>query len=847
MNSIKSLILRLAMVFVILGMILPVNSFGQSLAKLNDPYPGAGIMTAGDLWETFLPSWAGSNYQEIKDDPNRSHTLIRVGNLERQWSSPTQMYPSGDDIHIPWKQIIEMIEYTPGINNFTTSTDPRAKDYVYGFETTKLNLPAPYNVRVKTATANWVDPNTRSQQLYESSGPTNLGLYVKVRARQWTINHANVNDFIALEIELTNTGILDADGNGTPEKTNNRINCLVLNMRSEPINSMSNSTAGTRGTNGWFTGPTTGYDGSPDADGYPWDVPVNFTGPAPAGLTETRTFTTPSGKQASILWAPNGARDLGNTMVPRRYYQDIYTGHQWIAAKKGALPTGGSSFSQEDKKTIYDSPPVGAGPQRGWYTSVSRGYGNDDHFAHINHILSMGAFYANGGRIFDANQITNGLTPDPNYFDITKPFIAGNPLSFVGIAKPEGQRGRPDGSMKYSNQWTQNWERNNPNPADDWTEGYSRGHGFDGDFYVGIGPFSLEPGETMNLVLVEYGGFRLQGVRQARKSAQWAYDNNWNVPQPPPMPHIKIEPSVDVKVNVKWDNVAESAADFAGYKIYRVTAFPRVNSLELGRRVMDHYHEQTVEKPTDAQLAALGVPNNPNISAPANFYQQQTTGPWGPWKLVKNIPKAQLNNYLNPGSDAGQYKYVFKDTDDLVQFGFTYWYYVAAYDNESGSIGGKPFTSLETHRINWNGSTGLWQGTYSFATASPFFPKTLEGLRNIGANYVLSAPLAPASALADGSLKIRVKPNPYKLQALHDVNLEHKILFFNLPTGTRITILDVSGQVIDVLEFNGTNPNDGTVFWDMFSKDGVEVTSGLYIYVAEYPGGKQVGHFSILR
>lgn len=313
------------------------------------------------------------------------------------------------------------------------------------------------------------------------------------------------------------------------------------------------------------------------------------------------------------------------------------------------------------------------------------------------------------------------------------------------------------------------------------------------------------------------------------------------------MPSIKVEPSVDVKVNIKWDNVAETAPDFAGYKVYRVTAFPRVNSLQVGRRIMERYHEQTTENPTDAQLAALGMPNNPNISAPANYYQPQTTGPWGPWKLVKNIPKAQLASYLNNGSDAAQYKYLFKDTNELVQFGFTYWYYVAAYDNESGSIGGKPFTSLETHRINWNGSSGLWQGTYHFATASPFFPKTLDGLSKIGANYVLSAPLASPKSLVDGTLKIRVKPNPYKLQALHDVNLEHKILFFNLPTGTRITILDVSGQVIDVLEFTGTNPNNGTIFWDMFSKDGVEVTSGLYIYVAEYPGGKQVGHFSVLR
>ena len=60
-------------------------------------------------------------------------------------------------------------------------------------------------------------------------------------------------------------------------------------------------------------------------------------------------------------------------------------------------------------------------------------------------------------------------------------------------------------------------------------------------------------------------------------------------------------------------------------------------------------------------------------------------------------------------------------------------------------------------------------------------------------------------------------------------------------------LADVSGQVIAVLQFDGTTPFDGTLFWDMFSKDGIEVTSGLYIYVAEGNGGSQTGHFAILR
>lgn len=69
----------------------------------------------------------------------------------------------------------------------------------------------------------------------------------------------------------------------------------------------------------------------------------------------------------------------------------------------------------------------------------------------------------------------------------------------------------------------------------------------------------------------------------------------------------------------------------------------------------------------------------------------------------------------------------------------------------------------------------------------------------------------------------------------------------NLPADARITILDVSGQVIDQFSFTPVDPNNGTAFRDLFSKNGIEVANGLYIYIVEYPGGQQVGYFSILR
>ncbi|MFC1525993.1 FlgD immunoglobulin-like domain containing protein [Candidatus Latescibacterota bacterium] len=714
---------------------LVVAAMLPASAGAQDP----AVFAAGDLWDSFLPTNVGKTYNEVETDPNQLYYLIRIGNHDRQWTTPTLMYPGGENLHIPWKQAIEMIEYSPGINFFTTSGDPRASDYVYGFHTPNLN--GADRAYADEATS-WVDPAKRHQLIFEGLTPTNLGIDVRYRIRQWTLNHANMNDFIAVELELTNTGVLDADGDGTPESTSNRINCLVLNLRHELINSMTNNSFGRRGSAGWFTGPISGYDATSDPDGYPWDVPLTFSGPSPSSLT----ITGPDG----VPWAPDGGRLLGNTMNSRRHYYDIYTGAQWLAAKEGSMPSLGSSASQLDKKTIYDSHPVGVGSQRGWFTSMSKGYGSDDHNAWENHTLSMGAFYENGGRVWDRYGLL--LTPDPNWFDVSHPdIIAGSPLSFVNAVRPEGGRGQPRGDMKYNQAFSQNWEKGNPGVLSDgsdsdWDEGYAIAHGFDGDMYVGIGPFSLEVGETFNLLLVEYAGFRLQGVRRARKAAQWAYDNGWQLPEPPPTPDMKIEelpPPADrsratTGCVVKWDDRAETSPDFAGYKIYRTVLWPYVDSRQLGIRLVDRYHEQTVENPTDAQLAAFGVPNNPNISSEG--YLVQTPAAWGPYRLLKTIPSSELSAHLNPDTDNAAYRYRFEDPT----YGVTHWYYVAAYDVESGEINGQPFSSLETHRHNYNGRSGLWEGTYSYAMASANFPNRDDaaGMKRIG------APISPPGVIA---------------------------------------------------------------------------------------------------
>lgn len=813
-------------------------------SAMPDPYPGAGVFTAGDLWDSFLPSSVGKYPEyEVAGNPGSLFNLVRVGNFERSWTTPTQMYPAGSDQHILWKQEILMVEYSPdpGFNFFTTSTDPAARHYAYAFHTDRLA-----GVAARDDGARWVDPDRRDQMIYRASFPTNLGVSVSMRARQYSLNFGNFNDFIAVELELTNTGVQDLDGDGTPEKRGNRINALALAIRSELINSITSNLAGRRGTAGWLTGAIDGYDDSPVAEdtpdkGWPWAAPVTFTGPSMSDMSGRAR--TPEG--LDIPWAPDGKRAVGINMNARKTYQDIYTGAMWLAAKEGPMVVG---HAAPDKKTIFDSDAIGMGPQRGWYVTVNKGFGNRDHFAWEDHTNAIGTFYANANRDWSRSAVDR--SPDPGYFAADAPgTLSGNPLTFV--PRPAGERRRPRGDQKSRDQWVQNWEVGESVPVKDrWLAGGSINHNFDGDQFVGIGPFSLDPGETITLVLVEYGGYRLKGARRALRASRYAYESDWTIPVPPAAPRMRLEPSSDLKINIKWDSHAESSPGFSGYKVYRSSAFPRFKSTDLGTRFLDRYHEQTVPGLSDGELAErFTEPVNPNLSLPEGVLQPQEPGAWGPWKLIANIPRDQLSLHRNPGADAAQFQYVFKDESDLVTFGFTYWYYVAAYDNQSGAIPGLgSYESLESHKTaNWNGRSGVWEGTYHFATASSFFPKDLAGLERIGASFVLKAPLASATELRSGRLRIGVRPNPYKRQAFHDVGLEHKLLFYNLPTSTRITIFDTSGQIVDVVEFDGRNPQDGTVFWDMFSKDGIEVTSGLYVYVAEYPGGQQTGYFSILR
>jgi hypothetical protein len=657
---------------------------------------------------------------------------------------------------------------------------------------------------------------------YEAGFPTNLGIWVTLRILQFTQNWNNFNDFILVGLTFKNYGLVDVNGDGTPERENNRINALVLGWFSEVMFSAFIGNLGRRQGNRFGSGRNSGYifDPEPGTDS-PWATLVAYAGVNPANYAEYPNNET----------VPAGKRDMGLNAYPLGFYTDVWLGRTFIAVKSDSLglPTS------PDKRTIFDSHPIGVGSERGWYLSAGTGRGGLDSRADASliHTILMGVWYKDGGKSNDKTKLD--LSPNPNYFESGTP---GDPLSFV--PKPVAQRGMPDGDKKTTNSFENVWE-------DGWKKGYSAQHNFDGDAFIGCGPFSLDVGEVMTVVAAEYAGFRLAGVLRSLQAARWAWENQ-GVPPAPRAPDIKVEITDDNKILIRWRRVAdEDSANFGGYKIYRASAFPRFSSIELGFRTLQRYTEQMEEGDIKDEFKD---PINPKFDAFDKLKEMQA-GYWGPYKILKVIKKEELSKYQDPYNDPlfGRYDYSYKDDALDVILGFSYWYYIASFKNLTTplTINGRTTNHLESGRVNVNGASGMWEGTYPWATGNSFWPTTPEGLKKIGAPIVVKTSVVETKDLVSGRKKVKVRPNPYKKGAFHDIGLEHKLLFYNLPQKCRITILDVSGQIIDQIDFEAPSPNDGIFFWDMFSKDGIEVASGLYIYIVEYEGGKQVGYFSILR
>jgi len=120
--------------------------------------------------------------------------------------------------------------------------------------------------------------------------------------------------------------------------------------------------------------------------------------------------------------------------------------------------------------------------------------------------------------------------------------------------------------------------------------------------------------------------------------------------------------------------------------------------------------------------------------------------------------------------------------------------------------------------------------------------------------------------LKDDMSKIKVVPNPYVITNEMEpavmnegFNQRRRILFTNIPAKCDIKIYTISGLLVDEIDVNNStengdelNPNsegNGTVKWNLLTKEGLDIAAGYYIYhvKSKESGKEKVGKFAIIK
>lgn len=290
------------------------------------------------------------------------------------------------------------------------------------------------------------------------------------------------------------------------------------------------------------------------------------------------------------------------------------------------------------------------------------------------------------------------------------------------------------------------------------------------------------------------------------------------LPTPPLTPRIKAVAS-DQSVTIYWDRSAEESIDlisgekdFEGYRIYR-TEFAQ----DLpGRDLLSSFSE----------IADFDSVNGIGYDTGFEYVKLETPITFG----------EQAINPITQEVETLYYYYKFENKNLLN--GWQYAYAVTAFDRGDPSIN---LGSLESSRI---------------ANSRRVFPGKPDKQRQLAVD-------------PSAQVKVGVYPNPYRVGAAWDGNLERdrKLYFFNLPAQCEVRIYTLAGDLVDSFDHQGeTYAGEGIqwfekfsagdrVFaggehaWSLVTQSDQALASGLYFYTVEdmSNGDIQRGKFLIIK
>lgn len=315
---------------------------------------------------------------------------------------------------------------------------------------------------------------------------------------------------------------------------------------------------------------------------------------------------------------------------------------------------------------------------------------------------------------------------------------------------------------------------------------------------LAVGPFpQINTGDSVTVDFAYLGALTTESLHKRAAIAQKAYDLNYLVPVPPPSPRMHTVVRGNA-IDYYWDESPESfvdrtsqnqtdSLDFEGYRVY-------LGESRDDLRLLAQFDKATAPNDTTGFNTGFSAVR---LAAPVNI----------------------------EGVD-----YHYKFTVNNLRDGYKYWAAVTAYDRGTTDI-----ESLES---------GATQ------------------------NEVMVIP-GPAPGESGGG--IAVFPNPYRVEARWDQGQQardHYLWFANLPSKCRLKIYTLSGDLVFETDFDGASydgrnargiyrpssdlPSNlsGTMFgWDMITKGGQAVATGLYLWAVEdkKDGHRQTGKFLIVK
>jgi hypothetical protein len=337
----------------------------------------------------------------------------------------------------------------------------------------------------------------------------------------------------------------------------------------------------------------------------------------------------------------------------------------------------------------------------------------------------------------------------------------------------------------------------------------------------------------------------------------------WISTGPPPSPHLELAAG-DRRVLVRWDNLSEytpdrslGTLDFAGYRVWKASDWTRpqgtVGPDDTLWELLGTYHyygalNPLIEKSADpvtgdtvvVRTADVLVNRNWRPGSPLPRVIHPLPAPCLPpagdseaecdtlygarWGFTATGRDTLAEPYPVAKYGVGRYELA----DPLVRNGFQYFYSVTAFDS-SGR--GSPLSSLEGRRSAIEGLGVTPQAAYDAA-------------ENGGHPYVVPNPYRGGTAWD-------LTPNATDPSGTH-------VDFFNLPAGwRRIRIFTLAGDLVQEiapqdLRSDGRQQQedaaDAQASWDLISRNGQDVASGIYLFAVESEGGgMQQGKFVVIR